>query len=264
MRVPILLMMGTLAGLLLGAATMNGTTSSLRPTQPLHLAVAAAQDEMVCEELPWEPIEGRFDVADVPEFEVSWVQMVREIVMLYEYFFDEIGPNDPRRGNFELFAEHVADAVITYQNQETDIGGRLPRHKNTHLMVATIITKEASVNEKVEGKRGEIGLMQIMPHGPTIAHLDPEFVKKRPKLQILLGTRWLARQVKTCYPEGIEDHEWTDEHWIGPLSAYAAGPGGVSKRTGKCHKFKKSKERVAKLQLYRVWIDGDTYARTQN
>ena len=247
-----------------GAATLP--LQEIQPEQAIEMHPAnQAIDDLICEELPWEMVEGIFDPADIPESEISYEEMVSEVVALWEKFFEIDGApsRDWRRTNFDRYARYVVDAVVTFQNKDPGEKFRLPRHDSSHLLIATIITKEASINSKVIGSRGEVGLMQIMPHGPAMGGLKKSQVIGRPKIQIFLGVRWLARQIKTCYPKGVSDEEWTDEHWLGPLSVYGGGNNGISKRTGKCRK-NLLRDRVTLMQMYRDFIREDIYKESRN
>jgi hypothetical protein len=215
------------------------------------------EDEfVVCEELGMEPITQQA-IDDIPEFDISWGRMVKETVALWTMFLDNDGASesDPRRDNLELYAEYLASTVLAYQEHETDIGGKLPKHMNTHLLIATAMTIESSVRPDVVGKsRGERGFLQL--HGVALAGMPPEIVTNRPKLGLYLGVRWLASKIPKCYPAGIPDGEWTDDDWLGPLSVYAAGERGMRK-DGTCCKLSVAKKKVNKMKMYRAWIDAE-------
>ncbi len=224
--------------------------SSLKAeAKPLHLAVAATECP-VCEELPV------VDPTDIPEYEISRERMVREVVALWDAFFDldNASENDFRRDTFELYAEYLADMVITFQNKPTDIGGQLPKHPHTHLLLATMVTLESSVTTDVVGGKREGGLLQV--HGKAQAGIDLAEIRRRPRLGIFLGVRWLAAQIPKCHPEGVKDGDWTDEHWLGPLSLYAAGPRGYRK-DGTCKRLGVSKKRIAKTRMYAALVSNE-------
>jgi hypothetical protein len=214
-------------------------------------AVQVTEDYTVCEELPL------VDPADIPEYEIGREEMVQEIIALWNAFFkkDNAPANDFRRDTFETYAEYLTDTIITFQNQPTDIGGQLPRHPNTHLLIATMVTLESSVTFDAVGKKneGESGLLQI--HGKAREGIDYIEIRRRPKLGLFLGVRWLASRIPECYPNGINDEDWTDEHWLGPLSLYAAGQRGYRKN-GTCKHLKVSKKRIRLTKMYATWVKG--------
>ncbi len=264
MKTAMQLLLGCLAALALGAVSAR-TGQPIEEEKPwLEPVEEEEPEDIVCEELSWElPIQ--FPQEDVPESDVSWHQMVQDTVMLWELFFDNDNApiDDPRRDNFELYAEYLADAIITYQNQETDIGGRLPRHPSTHYLLATMVTKESSVTHDVVGKmhkKFEVGLLQT--HGTALAGIRKDVVRKKPKLGLLLGVRWLAAQIARCHPEGIDDRNWTEEDWLEPLSVYAGGPKAI-RADGTCKVFKVAKERLKQMRLYQDWVEGEMAVRRE-
>ena len=176
-----------------------------------------------------------------------------EVVALWEMFFDDDhAPRyDRRRRDFKRFAKYLVKAVDRYQEATTNIGGQLPKSKNTHLVAAQIITRESSITTNVVGSRGEVGLMQVMPRGPAIDGHNPRKIIRDPELGIRLGVRWLAHAVGKCQ-KNID--EWKDNDWLGPLSFYQGGPQAIRKN-GRCRIFKSAQERLRKTLLYRERID---------
>lgn len=190
---------------------------------------------------------------DVPEYEQGPDEMVSEVVKAWEFFFDDDNapPRDWRRNNFEQYAYYLVQAVLMYEEIETDIGGKLPKNRNTHIVAAQIVTRESALRPRVVGVRGEVGLMQVMPRGPTIAGHRPATVRKTPELGIRLGVRWLAFSVGRCSRD-LED--WSDDDWLGPLSFYSAG-GKVRRRNGTCKVLDIGRRRLKKALSYRKRID---------
>lgn len=188
---------------------------------------------------------------DIPESEIKKERMISEVVMTWDMFLDDEGApvSDPRRAKFEEYAQYLVDSVFLFQDRPTDIGGQLPKSDNIHFLISTMVTFESSVISGVVGKykgNKEVGLMQT--HGKALAGFSREQVKNNPKLGLLLGVRWLAVQIHTCYPNGAPENFIHDD-WIGPLSAYAGGPKGI-RTDGRCRRFTKSNERVAKMMMY--------------
>jgi hypothetical protein len=201
--------------------------------------------ESICKDV----MSHRLSEADIPEAEISREEMISDITTIWEIFFKDngTGPGDIRRKYFEQNAGFLADAILMYQNEPTDIGGKLPIHYSTHYLLATAITLESSVDKEVsEGDLGEIGMLQV--HGKALAGYDPEVVKRNTRLGILLGVRWLAAHVPKCYPEGYD--EWNSHMWLGPMSLYAAGDKGYRK-DGKCKKIDAARKRVDLFRMYR-------------
>lgn len=251
MKTPIKLLITTLATIMVGAVVPLSSDEKKEWLEPQENTNKSEIEKFEDEDV-------QTLIENQPEFEVSWAQMVRETVKLWELFFDADGApmNDPRRDTFEHYAEYLADTVIAYQNRETDIGGRLPKHENTHLMIASLITKESSVDPSVIGRsHGEVGFLQL--HGKALGGIKPEVVRQKPKLGIYLGVRWLAAQIPKCFPEGVEDNKWRDEDWLGPLSVYGGGEQKAIRKDGTCKVFKVSKKKLKKMQMYRSWIDAE-------
>jgi len=210
-------------------------------------------DEIVpCEALPV------IDAGDIPQSETSRERMVREVVTVWELFFedDKASATDPRRERFDEFAEYLVDAVLMYQENPTDIGGQLPTESKAHLLLATMVTGESSVTFDVVGRyfeKNEVGLLQT--HGKALGGHKRAKVRKNPKLGLMLGVRWLAAQIPKCFPDGMPD-SWDDENWVGPLSLYAGGPKAF--KAGKCLKFKVAKSRIAMMKQYETRIAFET------
>ena len=225
-----------------------------------------AEHGIVCEELSWgakveieENMDNPIKHEDIPEYEQDPDRMVWEVVNLWEMFFDDddAPAGDPRRDRFEEFAGYLVDAVLMYQNEPTDLGGQLPKHRNVHLLIAERVTRESSVTHNVVGPGGEVGLLQLMPGGPAMAGYSPEKVKNNPKLGLLLGTRWLAAQIPECKDDGnLYEFGWDDWDWLGPLSVYMGGD-KAKRKNGTCAGFKAAKTSIRKTILYRTRIDHD-------
>lgn len=184
-------------------------------------------------------------------------EKIADVVSLWEMFFDDDNapPSDWRRKNFEKYAYYLVNAVQMYQDGPTDIGGQLPKDRSTHLIAAQIVTKESALRSKVVGRLGEVGLMQVMPRGPTIAGHRPQRVRRDPELGIRLGVRWLAYSVGRC---GGDLDEWSDDDWLGPMSFYSAG-GKVRRRNGSCKVLDIARERFKKTLNYRQRMDIKKY-----
>jgi len=217
-------------------------------------------DAMAGVEYPVEMPDSKVDESDRAEYEVSYDTMVDELVVLWNLMFDDDGAKkaDPRREKFDRYAEIVADWVVYYQNNETDIGGKLPGHMNDHLLAGIIVKKESSVRPEVVGAapRFEVGMMQVW--GVALAGYSREQVKNNTKLGVMLGVRWLASRVQWCEGDELEENGWDDSSWVGPLSLYASGPPAQkSKKEKTCRRFKPGVERSRALSLYRARVDAE-------
>lgn len=253
----ILILLSTAVLILCGSSAGGGTDppavvhSWLIPESECSCADRAWQD---CDDPEPEP-----DDAVPVEDRVSRDQMVREVVALWEMYFDDdrAPADDPRRARFEEHARDLADAVILYQDEPTDIGGQLPGHRDDHLIVAYMVAKESSVTYDAIGtSHGEVGLLQL--HGVSLAGYQLEQVQHNPRLGLLLGVRWLAAQLPKCRrQEDLYDVGWTTEDWTGPLSLYAGGPKAIRK-DGTCSRYGTMRDRVARVRLYRTRIDHGT------
>lgn len=87
--------------------------------------------------------------------------------------------------------EALLATVIAEEGQRNDVDP---------LLIAAVIFRESSFNMKAIGKKGERGLMQLLPHGSALAdypHLAPSALES-PRLNIALGTRHMARVRAVC------------------------------------------------------------------
>ena len=193
-----------------------------------------------------------------PESDGSKEQMVKEIVTVWEIFFsDENVPGkDLRRNNFNKYAGMLADTIIMYQNGPTNRGGMLPKHPSTHYLLATMVTKESSVNADIISMSSlrEVGLLQV--HGKALAGHKRNEIRDNPALGILLGVRWLTIQLHTCYPNGFDNEDWSSDMWIGPMSIYAAGNKAM-KANGTCGKIKVGRQRVKLANRYKTRVEAE-------
>jgi hypothetical protein len=169
-------------------------------------------------------------------------QHIDRIVAMWTMWFDEEGASkdDYRRDRFYELATYVVDSVKYYQENETDIGGKLPNDNDIDMLVALIATRESSVDPMVVGKLGEVGILQV--HGMALAGYKSEYVRSHPDLGVKLGVRWLAHQTNRCPADNLDDMKR-------PLSLYAGGPKNAIKN-GKCLVFGLAKERVEKTKVY--------------
>lgn len=208
-----------------------------------------------CVECSWMPCHEPEPEAETPEYLWNRDEAVSKIILYWELFFEDGDApiEDKRRKNFERYAGYVYNAVRYYQEHDTDAGGRLPRDNSAFELVATIITFESSVRADVVGPepRCEVGLMQVW--GKALAGYDREEVRKKPRLGVMLGVRWLASRIPECYPENIGDYNWDDMDWLGPMSVYAAGERGMY--DGKCLRLNVARERVDRMIEYRMRAD---------
>jgi len=180
---------------------------------------------------------------------------ISQVIQVWNMFLQDnnMSKKDPRRLRFKEFAGYTIDAIETYERNPTDIGGQLPSNVNSHILVASMITKESSVDSTVVGKtHNEVGLLQI--HGLALAGHDPEVVRNNPSLGVLLGVRWLAVQIGTCINLEGYPKQWTDGSWLGPLSVYGSGPQAIDKEKKRCREFGFAKERIALSKFYAARI----------
>jgi len=198
-------------------------------------------------------IHEEIDIELVKAPEIDRTQMIEDIIQVWEMFLDdaECKQRDPRRMNFSVFAEELADAIIMYQNNPTDIGGQLPKDRNIHILMAVIVTKESSIVHNAVGAapRFEVGLMQI--HGVALAGYNPDLVQHSSRLGLLLGVRWFAAQMDDCKIHRIpgDNQEWRVDDLVGPMSVYAGGSKAI-KKNGTCFRYKVARERVNLTKLY--------------
>lgn len=183
--------------------------------------------------------------------------MAKEIVYIWEMFFNDQGasPTDPRREMFQYYAEEIAESIEYFKLNEADIGGKLPDHRSTHLMIAEMITRESSVNPHVVGKKKkEVSMFQM--HGEALGGYPRQFVRKETGLAALLGVRWIAHHISLCSNVNSLDN-WTNEDWVRPISAYGAGIAKTykNKKRKTCKKFTFAKRRVKRMKSYALRID---------
>lgn len=208
---------------------------------------------LICPASRCDDPEPKPDVAIPVEQRLSREVMAREVVDLWTMWFDdERAPaNDPRRERFEEHALDLADAVIMYQDEPTDIGGQLPGGRDDHLVVAYMVARESSVTYDVVGAMGEVGLGQL--HGVALAGYAPEVVQHNPRLGLLLMVRWLASQLPKCPSPDLYDMAWSTDDWVAPLSLYAGGHRAI-KADGTCARFSSMQERITQVLIYRARI----------
>lgn len=92
-------------------------------------------------------------------------------------------------------ADHVRAALLA-----TVIAEEGARNDIDPLLVAALIYKESSFNPKAIGKKGERGLMQLLPRGSALAdypHLAPSALES-PRINVALGVRHMARVRDIC------------------------------------------------------------------
>ena len=186
--------------------------------------------------------------------EITYEEMTEDIIAVWTLFLEDenIKETDSRWNNLAQYAEELADAIMMYQDAPTDIGGQLPMHRTTHVLMAVMVTKESSIKHKVVGtSRGEVGLMQIHGKGP-LAGYDSKTVQANSRLGLLLGVRWFASRLPKCPMHRItgDSEGWRPGDWIKPLSVYAGGHRAINPKTKKCYSFKIAHERVDLTKLY--------------
>ena len=149
-----------------------------------------------------------------PTIDIARETKINEVIALWNTFLEQSNTptNDPRRKSLKTYAECLVDVVKYYQVYETDLGGSLPEDNLAHLVMATVIALESSVKPDVISRDGcyTVGLTQL--HGAALAGHSRREVLWDPKLQIILGTRWLAHQEEIC----------ETDNWVKLLSSYGA------------------------------------------
>jgi len=180
---------------------------------------------------------------------------IKEVVALWNAYYDDesISKKHKRRASFGTYAGYLVDAVRMYQEQDTDIGGRLPNDRHTHLVVATMAALESGVRPKVVGKsRGEVGLLQI--HGKLALNgYTKKQVQRNPRLGLLLGVRWLAYHTQFCKTNKKGIDKWTKT-----LSLYGAGLSAGRKKDGTCKQIWMARRRVRLTKFYSTRIKSAT------
>jgi hypothetical protein len=160
--------------------------------------------------------------------------------------------NKLQKYRFNRFSKSLAKTVYYFQNNNTDLGGRLPKDRYTHLFLAMMIAKETAVDPTVRGKtRKEVGLIQI--HGAALMRYTPQEVLDNPELGIYLGTRWLTSKFNTCRKNMKK--EWNNLYWQYPISIYAAGEGNGRAYKGKCKSISIGRDRTVSVLKYIKNID---------
>jgi hypothetical protein len=205
--------------------------------------------EEIDEEPPWDAGAKEQDINET----ISREQMVNEIIATWTMFLDDArcGPNDSRWKMLPVYAEELADIIIMYQNQPTDIGGQLPKERAIHILMAVNVTKESSIYPHIVGSepRNEVGLMQT--HGVALAGYNPAIVQRNSRLGLLLGVRWYASRIDKCKVHRIpgDNKAWRLEDMIGPQTIYQAGS-KAQRKDGTCQSYKEARERVDLTKLY--------------
>lgn len=189
--------------------------------------------------------------------------MIKDIIAVWDLFFEDgnANPDDDRRINFRTYAEYVAkwvircqdkDVTLNIEGKEITLPNRLPKHRSTHIMIATLITKESSVRANVIGAapRFEVGLMQVW--STALQGYRREEVKKNPELGVMLGVEWVALSISQCESRHVWDKDWNINDWKKPITIYGSKPTKVwidpKKKT--CRIFKHGKERTKLVSNY--------------
>lgn len=198
-------------------------------------------------------------LSETPEY-ISIDVMAKEIAEVWELFFDDgkAPYNDPRREMFDIYALEIAQAIDYWKKHKVDIGGSMPDHRSTHIIVAIVITRESSVNPNVVGKKfGEVSMFQL--HGKALNGYSKEEVKRDTKLAAMLGVRWIAHSTSQCKNNrsSWDNKEWKNSDWLRPLTIYGSGPKKVykSKKHRTCKVFRFAKRRTAEISMYQERID---------
>jgi len=207
------------------------------------------------EETKFNPVEDQFKFAlatGETDNRPTRDRMIEEVVTLWNMWYDDqsMRKSNRRRKEFPRLAEYLVDAVRLYQENKTDIGGQLPKDKNTHLVVATMVVLEIAVRPEVIGRsHGEVGLIQIHGKAALNGYTKHEVIRN-PKLGLLLGVRWLAFHTQYCHSKkrGIDK-------WAQPLSLYGAGLSGGRKKNGQCKEISVARKRVRLTKFYRTRIN---------
>jgi len=187
-------------------------------------------------------------------------KMITDIIAVWTMFLDDAKCNkkDPRRKDFPIFAEELADAIIMYQDNPTDIGGQLPKEREISILLAVNVTKESSLYSNLVGAdpRNEVGLMQV--HGVALAGYNPKLVQENSRLGLLLGVRWFASRMNKCKTNRVsgDNVSFRIEDIIGPQTLYQAG--GKALKNGKCQKYGVARKRINLTKLYISRIDTAT------
>ena len=160
---------------------------------------------------------------------------------------------------FHIYAKEIADAIDYYKKNEADIGGRLPDHRSTHIIIAIIITHESSVNPNAVGfKHGEVSMFQLW--GKALNGFSKEEVKNNTELAAMLGVRWIAHSTSQCNnnKDTLSD-SWRTIDWLRPLTIYGSGPKKTykDKKKRQCRIFDFARRRVNQIAMYEKRIDLD-------
>lgn len=202
------------------------------------------------------------DKPTVPSEAIEYISvdvMADEIAQVWEIFFDDQQAlqSDPRRKMFDVYAKEIAEAIDYYKKNETNIGGQLPNHRSTHIIIAIMITRESSVNPATVGKRHkEVSLFQLW--GKALNGYPPEVVKKSTELAASLGVRWFAYGMTQCNNNRVPtDRRWQNEDWLRPITAYGAKRKSLYKNRKKkeCRIFPFARRRIITIQTYAERID---------
>jgi hypothetical protein len=190
--------------------------------------------------------------------------MIRDIIGVWKLAFrdDRAKPKDKRRKKFREYAEHLANAVLMYQEEPVEVNGRmvqLPKHRSSHLIMAYIAFKESSLRPRIVGKTKwkEVGMMQL--HGRALAGYSKKQVRYDTQLGIELGVRWATAMLYECpsskWKVKRRPDKWKNYDWLRPLTMYGAGPGRALRPDGKCKVFDFARRRVSKIGTYGARID---------
>lgn len=179
--------------------------------------------------------------------------MIDDIVGAWNIGYDREGlpQNYKQRDKFQEYAEYLTDAMIFYQNNKSDIGGKLPIHSSTHFMLASMVFEESRVKPRRVGKKGDVGLLQVLNKDARNGHTKKE-IRDNPELGIKVGVRWLTATMPTV---GATKFllKWKDNYWLKPVSLYVAGKGAL-KDDNSWGVVSMARKRVRLMKLYRKLV----------
>ena len=173
----------------------------------------------------------------------------QEILSTWRLYFKNWGiehPSPKRTKNYRNYAKYITKWVDYFEENEGLFGGRLPKYKDNHLIVAVIIECETGIYSKRIGSRGEVGLMQIW--GKARAGHPRREIINNPELGIKLGIQWLAYSSTRC-----KKKQDIKLRWKKTLTQYGAGPKAV-KSNGRCDIYSFARRRFRKTLQYRKKI----------
>lgn len=203
----------------------------------------------------------------VEEKEMTVVEMQQEIITMWTLWLDNQdqwtqGKLKTETEKWPNLALDIAKSIKKYQRTPIQIYDwkdkttTLPIGKDLHLIIGSMATFETNVRNGLEGKLGEIGIIQCHPRyclvrNPELSKLPIKERKKKaknnPNLNIDASVQHLAVSYGICNKKINNSNDWAFS-----VAHYGAGTKAIEKN--KCMSRNFAKARISRMKKYRKKI----------